>query len=279
MTKSFRAQLVSAAGVRERLTSLGAMPKRSLSQNFLIDEKKRDAIIDALKPDSFSVLEIGPGLGSLTEALILRAERVVAVELDLVLSNALKAEFPNKNLSVLTADFLKQDFSSLYKALGSSPFLVAGNLPYAITSPIMFKLLSSNLPILRMALMLQLEAAERFFANPSERAYGPLTILTACAYTARRLFELPPSSFYPQPKVRSAVVLLERGPSPLPQEGFIEFLKTAFSMRRKTLANNLLQFYSSADIKRAFSLYGIDVSCRAEALEAQTLLSLYQALI
>ncbi len=279
MTDVFSTKLVSAAGVRERLSCLGIMPKRSLSQNFLIDEAKRDEIINALNPAGQAVLEIGPGLGSLTEALILRAERVVAVELDDVLSCALKAAYPHKNLKVLTGDFLKQDFSCLYKELGNRPFLVAGNLPYAITSPIMYKLLSSELPICRMALMLQLEAADRFFANPTERAYGPLTIAANSAYNARRLMQLPPSSFYPQPKVRSAVVLLEQKPPPLPQKGFLAFLKLAFSMRRKTLFNNLINYYSEEQIQQALSLLGLDTACRAEALLPKTLLSLYNALM
>jgi 16S rRNA (adenine1518-N6/adenine1519-N6)-dimethyltransferase len=192
------------------------------------------------------------------------------------MAKALKSLLPDPCLRVIEADFLKTDLSELHALLGGGEFIVAGNLPYYITTPCVLKLLSSGLPIRALLLMLQQEAAERFFARPGDRVYGPLTVLAACAYAAREVLRLSPAAYYPQPDVHSAVVLLTQSSS-APPNGFLPFLQAAFTMRRKTLVNNLLGY--GVPRERALSALcalAIPDGARAEALPPGTLLGLYR---
>ncbi|MEL7602798.1 MAG: 16S rRNA (adenine(1518)-N(6)/adenine(1519)-N(6))-dimethyltransferase RsmA, partial [Bacillota bacterium] len=232
----FNHPLVSPAGIRERLSAFGLAPNKALGQNFLADNSALSALLDALPGDRLPVLEIGPGLGALTGGLLDRSNRVVAVEKDAAMAAALQSLTPEERLTVVEADFLKADLNELHALLGGGEFVVAGNLPYYITTPCVLKLLSSGLPMRALLLMLQQEAAERFFALPGDRVYGPLTVLAACGYKAEEVLRLSPAAYYPQPDVHSAVVLLTQTAA-APPVGFLTFLQAAFAMRRKTLVN------------------------------------------
>ena len=221
------------------------------------------------------MLEIGPGLGALTEPLLARARRVCAVEIDPALCQALQALFGQEpRFTLLQGDFLKADWEEIQAILGG-PFSVAANLPYYVTTPICLRLLSCGLPIPRMALMAQTECADRFFAQPGSRQYGPLAVLAQYYYQPRALCSLSPADYYPQPGVDSQVVALESRNRPfLPQ--FAGFLQQAFAMRRKTLRNNL-KAYPGLDA--ALASLDLDPGCRAEALSPQQLASLCVALL
>ena len=197
------------------------------------------------------------------------------MEIDPALCQALQALFGQEpRFTLLQGDFLKADWEEIQAILGE-PFSVAANLPYYVTTPICLRLLSCGLPIPRMALMAQTECADRFFAQPGSRQYGPLAVLAQYYYQPRALCSLSPADYYPQPGVDSQVVALESRDRPfLPQ--FAGFLQQAFAMRRKTLRNNLKAYPGLEDALESLDL---DPGCRAEALSPQQLASLCTALL
>ena len=263
---------MSAAFIKNQLEQLGLTPNKALGQNFLADEEAICRIAGAACPPGMPVLEIGPGLGALTAALMERAPGVTAVEIDTAMIKALNARFPeDKRLRVIHGDFLKTDLRALMGAQGEA-FAVAGNLPYYITTPIISRLLCCPLPIERMTLMLQKEAARRFFAGPGTKLYGPVAILTALCYSARVLMTLSPASYYPQPEVDSQVVVLERRAGAVTPPGLPRFLDIAFAMRRKTLVNNLRAAgLSAAQGAALLESCGVSAGARAEELTPEQL--------
>lgn len=265
--------MTDTARVKDTLARFGLKPNRALGQNFLANPAKAEAIAQAACEGGLPVLEIGPGLGALTEPLLCRAPKVCAVEIDRAMADALRALFAgHTNLCLIHQDFLKADLPAIYAELGG-PFAVAANLPYYVTTPICLRLLSSGLPIPRLVLMAQQEAAERFFARPSSRQYGPLSVLAQHYYEPRPLMELSPADYYPQPDVSSAVALFIRRDTAL-IPGFLDFLQQAFAQRRKTLYNNLKGIQGAAE---ALERCHISPSARAESLEPAALAALAAA--
>jgi 16S rRNA (adenine1518-N6/adenine1519-N6)-dimethyltransferase len=211
---------------------------QKLGQHFLADNSVLDRIAAAVchKREEL-VIEIGPGKGALTEKLLERAGRVVAIELDGVLVEHLRARFQPPRFEVVHADVLTVDLAQW----GRAP--IAGNLPYYITSPILEKAVRSGPP--RAVFLMQKEVAQRLVAKPGTRDYGYLTVQTAMFATARMLFDVKPGAFRPPPKVDSAVVLLEPRESVIrDREGFLEFAGRCFRQKRKMLRNNLAGFYA-----------------------------------
>ena len=263
-----------SAVIKDLLQSFGLRPNRALGQNFLANEEKAEAIAQAACKGGLSVLEIGPGLGALTGPLLKYTPKVCAVEIDASMADALSSLFPKESrLLIRREDFLKSDLNSICEWLGGS-FAVAANLPYYATTPICLRLLSCGLPIPRMALMAQKEAADRFFAKPSSRQYGPLAVLAQYYYTPQPFMELSYADYYPQPEVNSSVTLLERRDTALITD-FAAFLQQAFAQRRKTISNNLKGINGAA---KALTLCSIDPSARAESLEPETLARLAEML-
>jgi 16S rRNA (adenine1518-N6/adenine1519-N6)-dimethyltransferase len=208
-----------------------------LGQHFLASDSVLNRIAAAVCPAHESlVIEIGPGKGALTEKLLDRADRVVAIEVDRALVEHLRSRFPTPRLEVVHADVLAVDLAQW----GSVP--VAGNLPYYITSPILEKVVRGN-PA-RAVFLMQKEVAMRLAAKPGTRDYGYLTVQTSLFATARVLFDVKPGAFRPLPKVDSAAVLLEPRIQPVEnREAFLEFVGRCFRQKRKTLRNNLAEFY------------------------------------
>lgn len=273
--RQFLHPLVSPTGIRERLAAFGLTPNRALGQNFLADEAALSALLAALPRDRLPVLEIGPGLGALTAGLLSCSDRVIAVEKDAAMVSVLQSLLPDNRLTVIEGDFLKADLAALHAGLGGGEIMIAGNLPYYITTPAVLRLLDSGLPMRALLFMLQQEAAERFFAQPGDRVYGPLTVAAACGYAISDVLRLSPAAYYPQPDVHSAVVLLTRK-AELPS-GFLSFLQGVFAMRRKTLMNNLLGMgIAREEAKAALSVCDISEGVRAEALPPEALLGLYR---
>ena len=160
---------------KQILAHYGLTPNKALGQNFIEDENALNKILAAADTDGRAVLEIGPGLGTLTQGLLEKAAKVVAVEIDTRLVAVLDDRFKDcKNLEIVHGDILKTNLSDLHARLGGGEFIVAGNLPYHITTPICSMLTESDLPIAGMTLMVQQEAAQRFFAGPKDRIYGPM---------------------------------------------------------------------------------------------------------
>ena len=216
------------------------MPRQKLGQHFLIRGSTLERIAEAACPTHQPlVVEIGAGRGALTEKLLQRAARVVAVEVDPLLVERLRVRFAGEaRVEIVCADALETDLAQW----GRAP--IAGNLPYYIASPIIEKALRLNPP--RAVFLIQKEVAERLVARPGERAYGYLTVRTALFAEARLLFEVKPAAFHPPPKVDSAVVVLEPRTRDLglpDRDAFLRFLAQCFRQKRKTLRNNLAGLY------------------------------------
>jgi 16S rRNA (adenine1518-N6/adenine1519-N6)-dimethyltransferase len=237
------------------------------------------AAIGARRADHF--LEIGPGPGALTSRLAARAGHVTAVEIDKDLAAGLRSSAP-RNVTILDGDILDFDLGPL---LSSGPLRVAGNLPYNISSPIVFKLLSASrqsADLLDATVMLQREVAERLTARPGTKDYGVLTIFAALQASVTLLLTLPPGAFRPPPKVHSAVVRLTFKPSVLPagtEPVFDSMVRTMFMQRRKTLSNALRAFADAQgrDALTALRQAGIDPIRRPETLDQPDLLRLLSA--
>jgi 16S rRNA (adenine1518-N6/adenine1519-N6)-dimethyltransferase len=244
--------------------------KKKLGQHFLesVWAEKVVAAIDPQPADRF--VEIGPGPGALTLRLAPRVAHLTAVEVDADMIAALRPQVPG-NVTLVHADFLDFDLASL--AI-DPPFRVVGNLPYNVSSPILFALLRAHRTVGGIAdatLMLQREVAERIAAEPGSKDYGVLSILVQLHTDVRKVLALPPGAFRPAPKVHSAVLSLRfRGPAvPLSDESAFESLvRTIFTQRRKTLLNALRPFamVRNHDARRALAEAGIDPSRRPETL-------------
>ncbi len=238
------------------------MPRR-LGQHFLTNRSFLERLAAAACPVREPlVIEIGPGKGALTEHLLARADRVVAIELDRGLASELR--FPA--LEVVQADVLETDLAQW------GPAVVAGNLPYYITSPILDRI-SAMGPLLRRAVVLvQREVAERLTAAPGSRNYGYLSVKTQLFSNPSVLFRLPPGAFSPPPKVDSAAVLLEpRTPPAADPAAFLEFASRAFRQKRKTLRNNLASRHPAIASQPEAGL-------RAEQLSLEDLIALHARL-
>lgn len=252
---------------KETLFPPGFVPNKALGQNFLSDASVVRAILDTAAVEGRRVLEVGPGTGALTQGLLERASFVAAVEKDARLCEVLGERF-GERLELLHADVLKADIPAV---MGGEPWHAVANLPYYATTPIVQKLLSL-LPE-SMTLMVQKEAADRFFAQPKDRVYGPVAVATGCFYTAKEALSVPRSCFQPQPEVDSVVVRLERNGVPSEDPAaFLAFLKRAFSQRRKTLFNALGR---DPRLPEFLLFLGESESVRAEALPPQALLKLF----
>ena len=259
---------MSAAETKKLLQEFGLTPNKALGQNFLCDDAAVSTILDAAEIDGENVLEIGPGLGALTLPLSRRAKNLVSVEIDAAMYRVLSQRLKDaQNTLLLHGDFLKFDFQMLPVAFLHEGFHVAANLPYYVTSPICMALLSGGYPIRSMTLMLQKEAAERFFAAPSSRVYGPLSVLSQYGYTIKKVLSLSPSSYYPEPEVDSVVIRLVKKEDAPFFNALPPLLHAAFAMRRKTLFNNLKPLFESREaLYEALQACGIDAGARAEAL-------------
>jgi 16S rRNA (adenine1518-N6/adenine1519-N6)-dimethyltransferase len=269
-------------------------PRKRFGQHFLAPAWA-DRVVDAIAPttdDRF--LEIGPGPGVLTLRLAPRVAHLTAVELDRDLAADLAPRVP-RNVDVVTADFLDFDLAPL---LGAGPLRIAGNLPYNISSPILFKLLAAagsagasrhrqgydrpdpaSVRLIDATVMLQREVADRLVASPGTKDYGVLTIFVTAQADVERVLTLPPGAFRPAPKVHSAVARLTFRRSVVPaslRPVFDGMVKSMFTQRRKTLANALRPFAESHSVvaTHALSCAGIDPTRRPETLTLAELVAL-----
>ncbi|HEV7666689.1 MAG TPA: 16S rRNA (adenine(1518)-N(6)/adenine(1519)-N(6))-dimethyltransferase RsmA [Chloroflexota bacterium] len=263
------------------MRALGLRPAKRLSQSFLEDQGIASAIVRAAKllPDE-DVLEVGPGLGVLTERLAKAARRVVAVEVDAALGEALRESLTPENVAVETADILKVDPASFF----GEPFVVVANLPYHITSPALRHLLAAGPPFAaRLIVMVQAEVADRIAAKPGEMSALAVTIQAQAQ--VRIVRRVPASAFYPAPKVASAVLLLQplaEGERAVERGEVTEFtalIHAGFTQPRKTLANSLadgLGVEKPAAVER-LARAGIDAGLRPQALTVADWVRLFRS--
>jgi 16S rRNA (adenine1518-N6/adenine1519-N6)-dimethyltransferase len=241
------------------------MNRRSLGQNFLFDPAILDRIIDVADIGSAdTVVEIGPGPGRLTHLLAKKAQRVIAIELDSRLYEKLKDEMTGReNVELVCGDALKYD----YDAIG--PFRVVANIPYYITTPIIFRLIEARSNLISMTLTIQKEVAERIVAGPGSKDYGALSLGVQYHADADIKFIIPAAAFRPAPKVDSAVIRMDIRKSPrvsvADETLFFKIIRAGFSQRRKTILNSMKPLFG--DSRELLLEAGIDPGRRAETLD------------
>jgi len=272
----------------------GTVKKPRLGQNFLADAGAAEKIVDALGDVSGAVVvEIGPGKGALTQALARRAKRLIAVELDRMMSAELRFKYRlQPQVEIIEADVLKLDFRTVLnrtigplndlRPLKPSPARVVGNLPYYITSDILLRLFEFHDQFDVIVIMVQREVADRIAAAPGSRDYGLLSATAQLYAKVERLFTLPPEAFAPPPRVHSTVLRLTIAPRfaelKIKPTEFIGFLKTAFAMKRKTMLNNLKKDYSEELVRSTLKETGIRSDVRAEALPLERSAEIFRRL-
>ena len=269
-------------------------PKSKLGQNFLRDQQAIRRIVAALGDCSDrTVVEIGPGMGAITRELAAKAGRVLALEYDRDLASRLMVELSGSetkdgsasatsNVEIKTVDVLSFDFAAAASS-ANQRLIVAGNLPYYITSPILLKLAENAAVLDRAVLMVQREVADRVAAAPGSRDYGLLSVAVQMHGPVERLFTLPPSAFSPPPQVHSTVFRWRFAPRfnelHVGRDAFLRFLRQIFAAKRKTLSNNLRAAGVDPLVaENALSQAGIDSKARSEAVPVETIAALWRIL-
>lgn len=282
--------IATPSRTKEILEKYHLRAKKSLGQNFIIDTNILENIVRAGSVDKeTTVIEIGPGIGALTEQIAKQAKEVFAFEIDGRLIPVLEDTLADySNITVLHEDILKVDFEKFQKdhLTDSKRLVVIANLPYYITTPIVMHLIESSLPIEQMILMMQKEVAERLEAKPSTKEYGSLSIAIQAYMDVDIAFTVPRTVFMPQPNIESAIVrlkTLDESPLQVKNEGlFFKIMRASFAQRRKTIWNNLRRELDEKEkealLREAFENSGIDPSRRGESLTIEDFGKLADAL-
>lgn len=280
-------------GNRARCTAVlkkyGFSFRKKYGQNFLIDESVLEGIIDTadITKDDF-VLEIGPGIGTLTQYLATYAGKVCAVEIDKALLPILEDTLSGwDNVTVLNADILKTDIRAIAETEnGGRPIKVCANLPYYITTPILMGLFESGAPFSQLTVMVQKEVAERMIAEPGSKTYGALSLAVRYYTDPEISFIVKPESFMPRPKVESAIVHMVRHQEPpvdvKDEKMLFDVIRASFNERRKTLQNGIANYagfsFSKEQVGQALDLCGLDRTVRGEKLSLEDFARLADAL-
>jgi 16S rRNA (adenine1518-N6/adenine1519-N6)-dimethyltransferase len=254
-------------------------PRKRFGQHFLTDRHSLERIVEALAPGpDDTVVEIGPGRGALTTLLAARCRRLIAVEIDRDLVRLLQEQFHDRpSVEIVEGDALETDWA----ALAGGPYVLAGNLPYYITTPLIFRILERQMPR-RAVLLLQREVAQRLVAAPGSSDYGALTVNVQVAAMVQIISRVSAGAFHPKPKVDSAIVLVTPRPQALlgvdEEMLFRKFVQAAFSMRRKQMLRVIReQWVPSANLAASIlQRADVDPSVRPEALTPEVFLKLYR---
>jgi 16S rRNA (adenine1518-N6/adenine1519-N6)-dimethyltransferase len=254
---------------------------KKYGQHFLTDGRILEGIVDALAPTpSDTVVEVGPGRGSLTDILVERSGRLIAVEIDRALAEQLRKKYRDRpNVEIVQGDVLETDLH----ALAGRDFLLIGNVPYYITTPIVFKALESPIPR-RSVFLVQREVADRMTATEDTESYGALSVNVAAIANTEQVLSVPASSFKPPPKVESAVIRLTPRAAPLVSAeslpGFRTFVQAAFGQRRKQMLRALrtIRGVSAEDARSVLERAGIDPSARPEVVSPEGFARLFELL-
>jgi 16S rRNA (adenine1518-N6/adenine1519-N6)-dimethyltransferase len=259
--------------VKEVMGELRA--KKKYGQNFLIDANIVDRIARIACDEDLLTIEIGPGLGALSEMLLKYSKAVDAYEIDTDMYEILQRTIADERFRVTCADFLDADLSSYQERVN-----VCGNLPYYVTTPILFRLFESDLDINRITIMVQKEVGERISAKPGSEEYGALSVEVQYLFEVKQELNVSRSVFYPMPNVDSIVLSMRpvRDRDHAFERDFFAFVKNCFRMRRKTLHNNLKDLYADEVLDRVYDETGIRKETRAQQLTLDDFLRLYETL-
>jgi 16S rRNA (adenine1518-N6/adenine1519-N6)-dimethyltransferase len=271
--------------IRQELKEYGLIPRKRLGQHFLIDRNILNKVIRTAKIEKEDVvLEVGPGLGEMTLALARHAKRVIAIEIDPKLVAILKKKMEDlPNVEVVRSDILRLSFNQFLEKEGQ-PIKVVANLPYQISTPLLFRFIESKEVFATFTLTLQKEVAERMVAPPGGKDYGPLSIFTQLFLDISVRFFIKPSAFFPPPKIESAVVHMAWKEKPIIETEddawFKRVVRACFGYRRKMLINALK--HSEINLPESVELrmerIGIDPRRRPETLTIREFVSLSEAL-
>ena len=276
----FHPKIADIAATRHILKTFNLRASKRLGQNFLIDSSVVQRIVEAAEISAGDeVLEIGPGIGTLTQGLLEAGAKVTAVELDKKLPAVLEKTLEGyENFKLIQGDILKVDVEKIMPP----NFKVVANLPYYITTQILLTLLEKKLPVTKIVTMVQKEVAERMTAAPNSKIYGAMSVAVQFRADVQIAFEVPPSAFVPRPEVTSAVVVCNVRESPFKvsdEEFFIKVVRAAFGQRRKTLINSLVGAgFNREKILAALELANIPPTLRAENLSIADFANLSNAL-
>ena len=265
--------IASITYVKEVLGDLKA--KKKFGQNFLIDANTVDKIARDACCSELKTIEIGPGLGALTEMLLKYSKSVDAYEIDRDMYELLKQGIDDERLSVYLGDFLDVDLSIYQESVN-----VCANLPYYVTTPILFKLFESGLDIKKISVMVQKEVGDRLNAKVGSEDYSALSVEVQYLYDVKLEMNVSRKVFYPMPNVDSAVISFtpKRERDYDFERGFFEFVKNCFRMRRKTLHNNLKDLYDKETIERVYEDCGLKERVRAQELDLDAFLKIYEVI-
>lgn len=270
----------------EILNRNGIFAKKKFGQNFLIDSNIVMKIVKTANiTKETNVIEIGPGIGAMTEILAKEAGKVLCFEIDEDMVNILNEEIKNDNVKIVNKDFLKVDLDEEMRYfIEPKNIVVVSNLPYYITTPIIFKLLEYSKNIEKMVFMVQKEVSERLTAKPGSKEYGSLSVLIELNGTMKKEFNVSRNCFYPVPNVDSEIVSMEinKNDSALKNDPiFGKFIQNIFEMKRKKLANNICKKtnFSRDDLNKILQELGLSESVRAESLSLNQISKIYEALV
>lgn len=279
-------RLYSPAYVKEVLNEFGFKFSKSLGQNFLIDGNIVRKIVSESKvtKDDY-ILEIGPGMGTLTEELALNAKKVVAVEIDKTLLPVLDRTVGKyENVEIIHSDILDIDIDKLIdEKLGGGPVKVVANLPYYVTTPIIAKLIEDELNLESITVMVQKEVAERMASKEGSKQYGSLSVFVNFYSDPELIVNVPNTVFMPQPKIGSAVIKLDlkKDLPNIDRQKFFTVVKASFSKRRKTILNCLSSFGFDLDkeeVRECLEGIGISPTARAESLSVEEFIKISENL-
>lgn len=271
--------IATVSRTNEILDKYNLKAKKKFGQNFLIDANTVEKIAKNACDKDHITIEIGPGIGSLTQKLAKYSKEVISYEIDSSLIPVLKETLGDlDNVTVIEEDFLNTDLGKA--SYHDEEIVVAANLPYYITTPILFKLFESDLKIKCISVMVQKEVADRFKASVNSKDYNALSVIVQHSYDVSILMNISKNVFNPKPNVDSAVIVFKPKTKKYvkDEKEFYEMVKMAFTQKRKTLFNNLKEHFDNEKIKKMYETLGLKDSIRAQEIDLDTFIRIYEVL-
>ena len=254
--------------------------KKKYGQNFLRDESILNKIIEEANiKDNSLVIEIGPGDGALTDKLKNVSRNVIAYEIDNELELILNKKFKNTNVDIIFDDFLNRNIKEDINNYKYENIYIVANIPYYITTPIIEHIIKSNIKVYKIILMVQKEVADRFNATPGSKDYSSITVYLNYYFNIKKLFNVKKDSFYPKPKVDSAIICFEEKKEKpiIDEKKFFKFVRDCFRFKRKNLKNNLIN-YDLIKIEEVLKRNNLDLTVRAESISLELFIEIYNCL-